>query len=57
MVRTGGGKKLITNKKDFDMLKKLMTKDDFYDNFKLSINLVTKLVAEDAVKDSVIRKN
>jgi len=50
-------KKLITNKKDFDMLKKLMTKDDFYDNFKLSINLVTKLAAEDAVRDSVIRKN
>lgn len=42
-------KMLITSKKDFDAIKKIVTKDTFYKKFEVSMKVVAQVVAEDAI--------
>ena len=42
-------KMLITRRRDFDFLKKLTTKEDFYNKFTVSMDVVAEVVAEEAM--------
>ena len=48
-VMTEKKKMLITKKKDFYALKKIVTKEVFYNKFVLSMKLVSEITAEDAI--------
>lgn len=42
-------KKLITNKVNFKLIKKLMTKESFHNKFTVSMKVVGEIIAEDAM--------
>lgn len=42
-------KKIVNTKSDFEFLKKRMTKKDFYNNFEVSMNVVSEVIAEERV--------
>lgn len=47
-------RKILTKKSDYDFLKKIMTYDAFHNKFKLSMSLVSELLANDANRYSAI---
>lgn len=42
-------KMLISKRRDFEFLKKLTTKEDFYSKFEVSMDVVAEVVAEEAM--------
>lgn len=42
-------KMLITKRRDFEFLKKLTTKEDFYSKFEVSMDVVAEVIAEEAM--------
>ena len=45
-------KMMITSKAKFELLKKMMTKEDFYSKFEVSMNVVSEVIAEDAITNA-----
>ncbi len=42
-------KMIITSKVDFNAIKKMVTKEVFYEKFEVSMKLVAEILAEDAI--------